>query len=475
MTPTAAGLTQRFDRWGHFAVAAVLALAFITGGGSRDRGIGDVVTQLLALPVGLWALFVLATSAGPGLRRAAIAVAMLIVGTVLIQQLPLPEGLWRGIAVRDALAQDLASSGVDDARHLWSLSPLASERALWSIMPALAVFLGTLALPVQQHRRLLLLVVGLSTASLLLGFLQLGAPQDSVLNPFPEWVPRLNGFFSNPHHQSTALAVSIVILVALLVSGRGSEPSPEAPPWVRFGLALLAVLLFAALPLTGSRAVMLLAVLALVAVPVILRRGGGRTAIPSGAPTAMATAKLRGIQSVLGVFALGAILAAVGWLRHDIAEEARWVVASATAAMGWAHAPLGAGVGSFVPWFEQAAPAALVREEYYNHAHNEYAQWWLESGVLGVITILAVATLLLAGYPRGRVAGTDVDRGIAVAAWLGCVLLLLHSAVDYPLRTPALMTVAGLLAGIVMAQRIAYGSERVHRNQSLTHWPPSLA
>lgn len=464
MTLTNAGSSRGFDRWGQWAVALVLILAFVTGGGSRDRGIGDVITQLLALPLGLWSLFVLCKAPPKGLQRAAIAVALLILATLVLQQLPLPEGVWRSVALRDELATDQQVAGLTDARHLWSLSPLASERGLWSLMPALAVFLGALALPLPQQRRMLLLVVGLTTASLVLGFLQLGAPQDSVLNPFPEWSPKLNGFFSNPHHQSTSLAISIVILAALLLSERGSEPALETPPWMRFTMIALAILLLAALPLTGSRAVMLLAVLALVAVPVVLRFGRGRAAKASVALASNATVKLRAMQVLLGLLGLATILAAVGWLRHDIAEESRWAVAKVTAGMGASHVPFGAGVGSFVSWFEQTAPASLVKDEYYNHAHNEFAQWWFESGVLGVASMLSVFALLIACYPNLPSTRSGAEQGIAVAAWIGCSLLLVHSLVDYPLRTATLMTVGGLLAGIVVAQRLGYESRRVRRD-----------
>lgn len=468
MTLQRIGVTERFDRWGHLAVSVVLVLAFVTGGGSSDRGIGDVLTQLLALPLIVWSMLALSASSGTGLRRAAIAVSLLVLATLAIQQMPLPEGLWRPIAVRDALANDLHAAGVGDARHVWSLSPLASERGLWSILPALAVFLGALAMPVQHQRRLLLLVVLLSGASLALGFLQLGAPQDSVLNPFPQWAPALNGVFANPNHQATALAVSVVIIAALLFYDWGREEAPDVPRLIRFGLIALAAFLFASLPLIGSRAVFLLAVLGLVAVPVVLRRGRRHPA--------MSTAKVRAAKLVLGLLAFGVIVAAVGWLQVDVAEEVRWSVARATAAMGWAHAPLGAGVGSFVPWFDQTAPAALIQWEYFNHAHNEYAQWWLESGVLGAILVLAVFAVLLACYPRRpAVAVPSGDRGAAVAAWLGCILMLLHSVVDYPLRTPALMAVAGLLAGIVVAQRMARDLRNVHGKSSLTSWPPQPA
>jgi hypothetical protein len=55
--------------------------------------------------------------------------------------------------------------------------------------------------------------------------------------------------------------------------------------------------------------------------------------------------------------------------------------------------------------------------------------------------------LLVRSRPRPRAK----YQGEAVAAWVGCITLLLHSLVDYPLRTPALMAVAALLAGTMVA------------------------
>ena len=440
-----------FQRRGHWAVACVLVLAFVTGGSASAHMLGNAITQWLALPLLAWAVLALASStstsesasSNSGWRRAAVLVALLVVVTVAVQQLPLGQSFQGGPAVRQALAADLQLAGVSEPHLRWSLSPLASESALWSLLPALAVFLGALALPPTRHRCLLLWVVGLSAASLLLGYLQLGAPQDSLLNPFPQWAPALNGFFANPNHQSTGLVLALVAITALLLYDRGHAES-SLPRWGRFSLVALALLMLASLPLTGSRAAFLLAVLGLVAVPLLLLRGGRRS-------SGRSTPRTWIIRGLLGALALGAVIAAIGWLRFDLAEEVRGSVAIATARMGVDHAPWGAGVGSFVPWFEQAAPAALVQSEYFNHAHNEYAQWWLESGALGLLSLLAVAGLLIACFPRRSLALPD--RGVAVAAWLGCVLVLLHSLVDYPLRTPALMTVTALLAGIAVAQR----------------------
>src|SRR5690606_24636270 len=142
------------------------------------------------------------------------------------------------------------------------------------------------------------------------------------------------------NHQAAALAISVIVIVVLLLDERGRQP-PMLPRWSHFALAALALVLFASLPLAGSRAVFLLAVLGLVAVPLLLRDRRRRPG-ESGTRTWL-------VRGGLAMLAVGAITSAIGWLQFDFAHEVRGSVARATAAMGIELAPWGAGVGSFVP------------------------------------------------------------------------------------------------------------------------------
>lgn len=450
---------SRFDRWGHLAVMALLGFAFVTGGDSNERNAGQVLSQLLALPMIVWAALRLRDATHAPLRLAALGVAGLLVATLALQLLPVPANLWHSIAVRGAIGVDLETAGVDAVRTAWSLSPMNSERALWSILPAMAVFLGALAIPARWHRGMLVTVVLLTAASLVLGVVQLGLPQDSLLNLFPQWVPALNGFFANPNHQGIALAVSAVMVAALVMSDWTRNHATQAARRRRLALMALAAMMLGAIPVTGSRSAFLLVVVGLLAVAVALR--GELRRLSSGFPSK------RPVLGVwLGLLALAGLLTSLLWLRFDPGDSIRWTLATTTAAMAREHAPFGAGIGSFAPWFDQAAPAALVQWEYFQHSHNEYVHWAFEAGVAGVLCVLAVIALMVTCYPAARhAAGSDRDRGVAIAAWLGCVLLLSHAWVEYGLRTQSLMTVAALLAGLAVAQRAdaaghAHGKKR---------------
>ncbi|WP_162433904.1 O-antigen ligase family protein [Pseudoxanthomonas koreensis] len=404
-------------------VLLLLAMALLTGGGSQDRGWGDAATQLLAWPVLLLAAWQLTDADAPRNRPWLLALAAV---------LPL------GIALQWLVGL--------------TLTPWATERALWAVLPAVAAFTAALALPRRDLATLAWPFAGMAGASLLLGYLQLGAPQDSPLNPFPEWPPALNGLFANPNHQATSIAVALVLILAWLLH-RDDDDNRDGRWWAkRVALAGLALFLLVGLPLTGSRAAVLIAAAALLAVPLAngwlgrRRRRGSRLGL---------AAAIAG-----GVFAMALLLAASAWLRVDRESESRSAVYAATARMAGEAMPAGTGIGSFVPWVEAHAPDALVSGTYFNHAHNEYLQWWLEGGIAGLAWIALLVAFV--AWTRPRPGRGRRPHWLAVGSWLGLVVMLAHSAVDYPLRTPALMTVAALLAGTAAALRSPREGRRRH-------------
>lgn len=432
-----------FQRFGSTALVAMLALVFLTGGRASGTDLGDSLSQLLALPLIAWSAWALLHSAGTPLRHAAVALAVFIIALLAVQQLTLPEALWRAIPARAQLGDDLATAGVIP-RTAWSLSPLASERSLWSILPALSAFLTTLALPTRHQRKLLWTLIALGAASMVLGFLQLGADQDSILNPYPDQSPMFGGLFGHFNHQATCLGICIVLIVSLSVFSPEREASHAFWRRSRLFAIALAIFMLAALPLTTSRAMFPLTILGLLAIPLLRSR--------AGASPLRNSRKSYVLDIAIVLLLMVTAFAAVTWLRFDADHEIRWAVAKATAALAQGQAPYGAGVGSFVLWYGQMAPEAIRLTPYFqNHAHNEYVQWWLESGVAVVLALAGLLALL--GTCMPRLAAQGGDRGVAVGAWLACLLLLLHSWVDYPLRTPALMTAGAMLLGIVVAQR----------------------
>lgn len=420
------------------ALAALLVLTFATGGGAQDHGPGDVLAQLFALPVLVLAALALAGQPLKRLHAWALVVATFVVALPALQLLPVPASLAAQSAGRAALLRDLQAAGVVPSLS-WTLTPAATERALWSQLPALAAFCGAIALGSLSRLRLSWLVLGLITAGLVLGVLQMFVGQESLLNPFPEWVPVIGGVFANPNHQASALVIGGVLGTGLWLVHRTS--GAHGSPWPKWVAATCAVLCLLALPATGSRAGMLLGVPAVLAVLAASR------AVPA------ASARLARHRRVALAAGVGAVLVCGALAAHlfhrTMDTEARWPMATATAELARDAWPLGTGVGSFRPWFEQAGPDALLSLEFINHAHNEYVQWWLEGGVVAIVLLVAALVTLAVAVRRllARRAGP-----VNQAAWVGVAVLLASSMVDYPLRTAALMTIGAFLAGIAIGR-----------------------
>ena len=115
------------------------------------------------------------------------------------------------------------------------------------------------------------------------------------------------------------------------------------------------------------------------------------------------------------------------------------------------YAPVGSGLGSFVPVFQlfERPEVFTVLQQYVNHAHNDYIELFIETGLMGAAALLvflawfATAAVRSALWPSGRDA--DLPRVAAVIV----ALLLVHSIVDYPLRTAAMAVVFALGCGLL--------------------------
>ncbi|HET7663238.1 MAG TPA: hypothetical protein VFK31_06315, partial [Rhodanobacteraceae bacterium] len=327
------------------------------------------------------------------------------------------------------------------------LAPAATERDLFMLLPGLALFMSALALPREAWRQLLWWFVALVAFSVVLAFAQLGVPQDSFLNPFPQYAPTLNGVFANQNHQACAIAMGLMLLLALLFNAVRRMQHGERTHAIVITCAILAVMFAAILPLIGSRAGVIIGII-----------GAAVTLLACGA---WPLQKIRNQRSTFWFSAFAVIVLAIGlygafaWMSHDTAMDAlRPQMAAATAHLAGASMPLGGGGGSFVRMFEQFTQGSLMHQEggYINAAHNDYLQWWYAGGALAIISMLATAAVLIVALVRllklPRESGLRIT---GIGALLAILVPLLHSTVDYPLRTPALMTVFGMLAGIAVA------------------------
>ena len=452
-------------RWLLPALSVLLVALWLGGGVTQDSTSVDEWLQLLALPV-LWlsVRVLLAEFPTDRLSRCGIALAVAIVLLLALQLLPLPESVWNLPAARGALAQDVQQAGVDTLRRHWSLAPAATEQGLWALLPALACFFAALALDKPQRRRVLQVVIALAAFNVLFAFFQAGLPLDSELRLY-DFDAGFGGLLANTNHQATACIIGMVLATGLGAEARFRAQREQAHLHAAWGYFLLAGVFLLATPLSTSRAGMAIALpalaLALVLTGVVPLRRMKRNKAALGV-----------VAGIVLMVALG-MQAALGWMAIDLAEEQRHVFAEITFQLGLAHAPLGSGVGSFVPLFAAASPLQMQEAYYVNHAHNEYVQWWLETGWLGMLLLAGVLCVqavackrLLAQRGRGS------QAILAASAWVAIAAVLAHSWADYPLRTLSLMSTTAALAGVMLAALVDIGQRRRMRADALEQEAP---
>jgi|LauGreDrversion4_2_1035121.scaffolds.fasta_scaffold18123_6 O-antigen ligase len=423
-----------------FLLAAItLSLAMLFGGGQGH--LGDTLTQLSALTL-LGALL----WRQPDLRgwpKASLWLLVLFV-PLLLFLLPWPEALRGAGAARGQLLQSLQPIL---GRLPWpgSLNPIGTERAAFWLLPAAALFLATLQMPQAQQRKLVTVMVVWLFIGAILGLAQKFDGAESTLYFYSNTNRGMAvGLFANNNHYAIAMVSALPLVWASLVwrfNLRGTAHSH--PLWFVLvgGMALVFIIGFM---LSGSRAGLVLGMLGcLLMLPAIIAADQHQGA-KHWLFAAMAVGLVLSIQ--LGLYFI------VLQFAPDPLLDGRWQINAASRETAVAFAPAGAGPGAFFYAF-QHIDGLLFGPLNVNHAHNDFLELWLESRWLAA---LPGATLLLAFVWQGarvwiRSGAYSVHAVLlARAAWVGLLLLIVHSAVDYPLRTTAISAMAGLLAALVM-------------------------
>ena len=113
-------------------------------------------------------------------------------------------------------------------------------------------------------------------------------------------------------------------------------------------------------------------------------------------------------------------------------------IAPGLSALGMArdHPLFGTGGGTFFLGFLPYRPASVIG--FYRHAHDDYVEFLVESGVLGVLPLFAMlAWSQWRGWRQLLWRNTSAfERGLAFASVMGVVEILFHATVDFNLQNP---------------------------------------
>jgi len=438
------------------ASAVFVGVALTLGGATHGEAISSALVRLAALPLLAMALF---TITRDGVRREALwplAILIAALAVPLVQMIPLPPALWTALPGRAVIAEGFKAGGVSLPWLPISLAPSGTLDALLSLIPPAAIFLAALNMDERERRLLTLVVVACALLGTLLGAAQVGSGQDSGLRFYAVTnADSAVGFFANRNHYAALLVIALPLTAYWLAYSEGRSGGQTAV-YMLIAAGVLVVFLVS-LGVTRSRAGIGLGALAVLLSAVLLWFS---SSVPRIVPVLLVAGLMIG-GGLVSAFALDPLMHR---FQDPVASEARVTLLPGLMAAIKTFMPVGSGLGSFVPVYQIFERPETVLAQYVNHAHDDYLEILIETGLIGAALILAFiawyvqAGVRAAGWPSGR--DHDLPRVAAVVV----LLVLIHSVVDYPLRTAGISVVFALACALLTPA--AAGQARQRRRVS---------
>jgi O-antigen ligase len=430
---------------GRQSILPLYLLACLLLGGSSRAAWPNMALQLGAIALLAWAALARPrVQVGHAGARLAILIAAAL-GLVLVQLVPLPPALWSALPGRAAIAHGFDLLGQPRPWLPLSLAPYDTmASALW-LLPPLAVLAAMLRLGAYREQWMAAAIVLAALAGVLLGTLQISA--DVLTSPWYLYAITNNGslagFFANSNHMATLLVATLPFLVALY-GGRGSSRAKAAAGQVvLIGGALLVVVL--GIFLNRSLAGLALGLVALGASALVRIRLDRRRA--RWGLAAVAIGALAAVAAILASPARNNLTAAGA----DTDYSSRYTSFSNSLRATADLFPVGSGVGSFAEVYPAYENPTWVDRWFVNHVHNDYIELALETGLAGM---LLVAAFLLWWMQRTvAIWRAPVIDPFARAATIASGAILLHSLVDFPLRSTGIAALFAACVALMVGAR----------------------
>lgn len=410
-----------------------LVTALVLGGASAAGAFVNGLLQLIGLLLIVLAVWKGGDAATPREARGAVAVWTIFALVGLVTLIPLAASLWTQLPYRATIAAGYRLAGVDLPALPVSLSVHGTIASLLALIPPAAVFLLVLQLPAEQRRMLCWTILSVAGASIVLGAFQLMGGSGSALRPYQITSAHAAvGFFANQNHQATFLLCALPftgVLAARVATRSGPRSKRSAGAVISLAVALF---LATGIAISGSAAGYGLFLISALATVLIYRRAAvGRIGWAWGG----------GLGVLLAVMIVAGLAGPVSTqsLADEVSEDpaSRRVLAETTIEAAARAFPVGTGLGTFSTVYRQFENPDRVSNGYANHAHNDYVEIALELGLPGILLVLGF--MLWWARQSWRVWRNDFEgAALARAGSVIVGIVLLHSIVDYPIRTAAI-------------------------------------
>jgi O-antigen ligase len=413
------------------AAIPLYLLACLLLGGSAQGVWQNMILQLAGLALLAWAAAHSSSAVLPKFAKQVLFIAIAALAVVVLQSVLLPPAIWSAVGPRRQIAAGYSLLGMSVPAEPLTLTPYEGLSSLFACIPALAIFCSMVRLKAYRPEWLAIAVMAAALGGIALGSLQVASP--SRVSPWYLY-PETNfgsavGFFANANHMGTLLIVSFPFLAALSASS-GISSDRQRYASMRAAAAGAALVLIVGLALNGSLAAYGLALPVLLASALIVFRAKKR--IRRWVSLAVALLMISSVV-ILEIAPLGTNLMTQ---EATTSVQSRQEIFSTTLDAARNFFPFGSGLGSFRNVYHLYEDPNQVTSTYVVHAHNDYLEIALEMGIAGIILIAVF--LVCWGAAVLRVWRATEGELFARAASIASAAILIHSLVDFPLRTAAI-------------------------------------
>ena len=311
----------------------------------------------------------------------------------ILHIIPLPSFIWQSLPGREIQTEIDAVLKVGGVWRPLSLTPDNTLHALASLSVPLGVFLLAVQLNREDLFRLLPVLIALGAVSGLFGLFQLAGSSKG-----PLYLYRITnegaavGLFANRNHAASLLACLFPLLACFASTGVTAPNKLHMRAIVAIATAIILVPLIL---VTGSRSGLIVAVIGIAAAPFIYNKPVAGRPVRTG----KSGFQFRPIPLLVGLTVIFLVFVSVLFSRataftrlfnESNFETGRSDFWSASVEIASKYFPFGSGVGSFVEVYQIDEPEKLLYASYLNHAHNDYLETILTTGLAGVMFILVV-------------------------------------------------------------------------------------
>jgi len=433
------------------AVAPLYLFACLILGGSAQGIWQNMILQLAGVALIAWAAAESSRESLVSPARQALLIAMLGIAVVALQLVPLPANLWPHLGARERIADGYRALGMPIPPAPLSLTPYLSLDSLLGLIPPLAIFCAMVRLKAYRGKWVALALVAGTVAGILIGALQVASPADqSPWYPYSETnLGTAVGFFANANHMAGLLVITIPFLAAIAAAGK-TENMQRYSAVIALCMGAGLVILVG-LALNGSLAGYGLALPVLAASTLIV--------LPAGSRLRLWSIILAFLLVVAAVVALETVPIGGTKLGEDATSsvQSRAEILATSSRALHDFLPLGSGLGSFREVYQLYELPNQVTTTYVIHAHNDYVELALETGLAGIAVLLLF--FIWWGAAVWRVWRTAEAGPFARAAAIASAAILVHSLVDFPLRTAAISACFGMCLALLADRRAPLPSD----------------